>query len=54
MNGYLATEIAYKNGYKAGVENFSKELIKLFSCDDEKAVLTKDDVERLVKQFTNP
>lgn len=31
MDEFLATEVAYKNGYKAGIENFSEELIKHFN-----------------------
>ena len=31
MDTLLATEVAYKNGYKAGIENFSEELIKRFN-----------------------
>lgn len=31
MDIYTATEQAYKNGYKAGIEKFSEELIKRFN-----------------------
>lgn len=31
MDAILATEVAYKNGYKEGIENFSEELIKCFN-----------------------
>lgn len=31
MDGFLATEVAYKNGYKAGIKKFAAELIEKFN-----------------------
>ena len=54
MDIYTAQEVAYKNGYEAGVKEFAARLKEYFLLNlaEKISVITADDVDKLKKELT--
>jgi hypothetical protein len=51
MNEYIATEIAYKNGYAAGIKDCLKKVLTRFDIAQKAIILSKEDVYSLAGIF---
>ncbi len=56
VDEYTVTEIAYKNGYeagiKAGIQEFAKKLIEHYFYDLEKRFIFEEDIDEFVEKMT--
>lgn len=53
MKSYDAMEIAYKNGYKQGIKDYSERLLKDYATmvSDEDSVVFDTDIYNLAKEM---
>lgn len=51
MNIFTATEVAYKNGYEAGVKDCLNEILAKFDVDQKAIIMSKEAVYFLAKIF---
>ena len=49
MDIYTASEVAYKNGYKAGVKELAEKLKEYFFYDLERECIFEEDIDSFVK-----
>jgi hypothetical protein len=51
MNIFTATEVAYKNGYEAGIKDCLKKVLNRFDIAQKAIILSKEDVYSLAGIF---